>query len=69
MYAHSDPTAARAIGAASRDWHRMARLAYWLRTDPMADMPIETVRRLFRGIFSRLLTDPLEEVAKQAKIK
>ena len=62
MYTHSDPTASRAIGAAEREWKRKTVLAYRYRTDPGAAERIGDPRRIFTGIFSRLLTDSLEEL-------
>ena len=64
MYTHSDPTASRAIGAAEREWKQKTVLAYRYRTDPGAAERIGDPRRIFTGIFSRLLTDPLEELEK-----
>ncbi len=64
MYTHSDPTANRAIGAAEREWKRKTVLAYRYRTDLGAAKRIGDSRRIFTGIFSRLLTDPLEELEK-----
>lgn len=62
MYSHSDPTADRAVGAAEREWKRKTALAWRYRTDPAAAGRIRDPQRLFTGIFSRLLTDPLEEL-------
>ena len=64
MYTHSDPTANRAIGAVEHEWKRKTVLAYRYRTDPEAAERIGDPRRIFTGIFSRLLTDPLEELEK-----
>ena len=64
MYTHSDPTANRAIGAAEREWKRMTALAYRYRTDPGTAKRIGDPQRVFTGIFSRLLIDPLEELEK-----
>ena len=66
MATHSDPTASRAIGAAEKEWRRMTVLAYRLRTDPKAAAKVQNPRSMFTGIFSRLLTDPLEELEKAA---
>ena len=66
MYAHADPTSSRAIGSVDKEWRQKARLAYRLRTDPRMAGQIGDFRRLFTGIFSRLLTDPLEELEKEA---
>lgn len=66
MYPHSDPTASRAIGAAEREWKRMAVLAYRYRTDPKARDRIGDPGRIFTGIYSRLLNDSLEELEKAA---
>ena len=64
MYTHSDPTANRAIGAAEREWKRMTVLAYMYRTDPGTAERIGDPQRIFTGIFSRLLIDPLEDLEK-----
>lgn len=62
MYTHSDPTAAQAIGAAEREWKRMAGLAYRYRTSQKTAERIGNPYRVFTGVFRRLLTDPLEEL-------
>ena len=60
---YSDPTAARAIGAADRELRRMTRLAYRYRTEPaFASRFRDDPARIFTGLFSRLLTDPLDEL-------
>ena len=64
MYSHSDPTAYRAIGAAEREWRRMTILAYRYRTDPRIAAQFGDPRKLFSGIFSRLLSDPLEDLER-----
>ena len=64
MYPHSDPTADRAIGSAEREWKSMARLAYRYRTDSRAVKEITEPERVFTGIFSRLLTEPLDSLKK-----
>jgi len=66
MYAHADPTSSRAIGSVEKEWREKARLAYRLRTDPRIAGWVGDSRQLFTGIFSRLLTDPLEELEKEA---
>ena len=66
MATHSDPTANRAIGAAEREWNRMTALAYKIRTDPAAAAWAGDPRRIFTGVFRRLLTDPIDELAKAA---
>lgn len=62
MYQHADPTANRAIGAVGRKWRRMTLLAYRYRTDSRFERKVDDPRRLFSGIFRRLLTDPLKEL-------
>ena len=42
----------------------MTRLAYRYRTDPRFAWKVDDPRRLFSGIFHRLLTDPLEDLEK-----
>ena len=62
MYKHPDPTANQATGAAEREWRRMVLLAIRCRTK-QTELPKE----LFTGIFSRLLTDSLEDLQKALK--
>ncbi len=66
MSYHTDKTAAMAIGNVSREWKRMVRLAYNMRCrDNMTD----TQQQLFRGIYSRLLTDPIWALEAELRIK
>ena len=69
MYPHSDPTAARAVGSAEKEWRSMARLAYRYRTDPLMAEKLREPWLVFTGIFSRLLTEPLESLEEMAGIK
>ena len=62
MYKHPDPTANRATGAAEREWRRMVLLAIRCRTK-QTELP----KKLFTGIFSRLLTDSLEDLQEALK--
>ncbi|MBQ2675086.1 MAG: hypothetical protein IJG07_10485 [Prevotella sp.] len=55
MYHRSDPTADQAIGAVSREWSKMERLAEQIRKDPWSDWSLAQSRK-FTGIFKRLLT-------------
>lgn len=61
---YSDPTAACAIGAADRELRRMIRLAYRYHTDPAFAERICEPERVFRGVFSRLLTETPAELQK-----
>ncbi|MBQ8972244.1 MAG: hypothetical protein IJ074_04115 [Clostridia bacterium] len=56
MYHRSDPTANQAIGAVSREWNKMERLAEQIRKNPYSDWSLLQSRK-FNGIFKRLLTD------------
>ena len=69
MYSHSDPTAARAVGSAEKEWRSKAMLAYRYRTDPLMAEKLPEPRLVFTGIFSRLLTEPLESLEEMAGIK
>lgn len=69
MYSHSDPTAARAVGSAEKEWRSKARLAYRYRTDPLMAEKLREPRLVFTGIFSRLLTEPLESLEEMAGIR
>lgn len=59
---YSDPTAARAIGAADKELRRMIRLAYRYHTEPAFAKQIREPEKLFRGVFSRLLTETPAEL-------
>ena len=61
---HRDPTAERAIGTVNREWNRMVRLAIRVRQNPQYQTP--EVEQEFTGIYRRLLTDPLDELLKEA---
>ena len=54
---YSDPTAARAIGAADRELRRMIMLAYRYHTEPAFAERIREPEWVFRGVFRRLLTE------------
>ena len=54
-----DPTASAAIGAVNREWKQMVQLAIRMRSDPEL---CERERRRFRGIYRRLLTEPLDRL-------
>lgn len=56
MYHRSDPTADQAIGAVSREWNRMERLAEQIRKNPYSDWALAQSRK-FTGIYRRLLTE------------
>lgn len=61
---YSDPTAARAIGAADRELRKMVKLAYRYHTEPAFAKRILEPERFFRGVFSRLLTETPAELKK-----
>ena len=56
MYHRSDPTADHAIGAISREWNKMARLAELICRNPYSDWALAQSRK-FTGIYRRLLTE------------
>lgn len=62
---HSDPTANRAIGLANKEWEQILCLAYRYRTDPQVERQILEPETVFRGIYRRLLTDPIKELEKE----
>ncbi len=61
---HRDPTAERAIGAVNREWSRMVALAVRIRQNSKCFTP--EAEQEFTGIYRRLLTDPLDELLKEA---
>ena len=65
MATHSDPTANAAIGAVGREWKQLLRKAIAVRRANRALTPEE--RRLFTGIYSMLLTEPMDELEKMEK--
>ena len=56
MYHRSDPTANQAIGAVSREWNKMMRLAEQIRRNPYSDWALAQSHK-FTGIYRRLLTE------------
>ena len=62
MATHSDPTANAAIGAVGREWKWMVRKAIAIRRANRSLTPEE--RKLFTGIYSMLLTAPVDELEK-----
>ena len=62
MANHSDPTANAAIGAVNREWKRMIRMAISIRRSNRTLTPEE--KRLFTGIYGRLLTESEAELEK-----
>jgi len=56
MYHRSDPTADQAIGAVSREWSKMERLAEQIRKNPYSDWAMAQNCK-FTGIYRRLLTE------------
>lgn len=63
---YRDRTSERAISYIDREWHHMAKLAVMLREKNNDPVWAEKQEAKFTGIFRRLLTDPIEEVQKEA---
>ena len=64
---HADHTAEEAVGAANKEWRKMARLALQIREgrcDPTWATEQETK---FIGIYRRLLSDPVDELKREAR--
>ena len=66
MRGHSDKTGDAAIGSVSKEWKKMAELAVRLREKNCNPAWAHLQLTKFTGIYKRLLTDPLEEVMKEA---
>lgn len=64
---YNDWTCAHAVSNSSREWKQMAQLAVRMRTGRGSQLWIESKEPLFTGIFKRLLTDPIEDVQKEAR--
>lgn len=55
-----------AIGAVTKEWKHMARLAVQIREGRNNNPEwVENQQSKFTGIFKRLLTDPIEDVKKE----
>ena len=65
MMNRSDPTANRAIGSVNKEWEQILSLAYRYRTDPQVSRQILEPETVFRGIYRRLLTDPIKELERE----
>ena len=65
MREHNDNTAEQAIGNVNREWKEMAALALRVRSGRCKPSWAEEQEAKFTGIFSRLLTDPIEKVYKE----
>lgn len=65
MATHSDPTANAAIGAVGREWKQLLRKAIAVRRSNRTLTPEE--KKLFTGIYSMLLTEPLDELERLEK--
>lgn len=65
---HSDNVADEAVSATDREWKYMANLALKIREgrriNPLWE---EEQRKRFTGIYKRLLTDPINEVQREAR--
>lgn len=63
---HSDRVADEAIGHVNKEWRQMAKLALHLRTHQCNPEWAEEQESKFTGIYSRLLTDSIEELEVEA---
>lgn len=63
---YSDHIAEDAIGSASREWREMACLALKIRNGRCNPIWADQQLEKFTGIFKRLLTDPINEVEREA---
>lgn len=67
MRDHKDKTAEIAIGAADKEWRMMASLALKIREGRCNPTWATEQESKFIGIYKRLLSDPIEEVIKEAR--
>ena len=67
MSKHRDQTMSAAVGAADREWKEMARIALIVRSGKCNPVWAEEQEKKFTGIFARLLTDPEEQVRREAR--
>ena len=64
---HSDHTADIAIGSADKEWRQMASLALKIREGRCNPTWAEEQSTRFIGIYKRLLSDPIDELKKEAR--
>jgi len=64
---HVDHTAEEAIGAASKEWQMMASLALKIREGRCNPTWAAEQEAKFIGIYKRLLSDPINELMKEAR--
>ena len=62
-----DRTADIAIGSVNKEWREMSRIAVIIREGRCNPLWAEEQSTRFTGIFKRLLTDPIDELKKQAR--
>ena len=67
MRAYKNSTMDEAVGAADKEWRQMARLAIVIRERNNNPKWEEEKRKLFKGIYKRLLEDPIDEVKREAR--
>ena len=63
----NDRTSAAAIGAAYQEWRNMARLALKIRNGRYSSSWCDEQEKKFKGIYKRLLTDPIRDVERAAR--
>ena len=66
MRAYADYTAEYGVGNVTKEWRYMANLAVIIREGRGNPLWIAEQEKKFAGIFKRLLTDPIDEVKKEA---
>lgn len=70
MKSYRDKTAGAATYNVMSEWHQMAALAVQLRTGRNLNPAwVEEKTSQFKGIYKRLLTDPIDEVKKERKYR
>ena len=67
MKAYRDPTSHVAVGNVDKEMKRMAKLAVRLREGRRNPSWVQEMEKEFTGIYSSLLTDPIEYVKKKAR--
>ena len=66
-HGYANPAAEKAIGNAHKEWRQMAKLALRIRNNTCPPIWAAEQERKFIGIYQRLLTDPIEEVEREAR--
>ena len=65
MGAYKNKTMNNAFGNVNREWKYMVRLAIRIREGQYTERKIQEYKKLFIGIYKRLLDDPIDQLYQE----